>query len=59
MRRIAVGGVLVQALIELDPQYPSLTEDDRKAIQDARATLVAQAPPGAADDPFVAAHAGD
>ena len=57
--RIAVGGVLVQALIELDPQYPSLTDDDRKAIQDARATLVAQAPPGAADDPFAAAHAGD
>jgi PPK2 family polyphosphate:nucleotide phosphotransferase len=57
--RIAVGGVLVQALMELDPQYPALTKDDRKAIKDARATLVAQAPPGAADDPFAAAQAAD
>jgi hypothetical protein len=45
--------------MELDPQYPALTKDDRKAIKDARATLVAQAPPGAADDPFAAAQAAD
>jgi PPK2 family polyphosphate:nucleotide phosphotransferase len=57
--RIAVGGVIVQALLELDPQYPSLTDKDRQAIHEARDTLVAQAPPGAAPDPFAAAHAGD
>jgi PPK2 family polyphosphate:nucleotide phosphotransferase len=57
--RIAVGGVIVQALLELDPQYPSLTDEDRQAIHEARDTLVAQAPPGAAPDPFAAAHAGD
>jgi PPK2 family polyphosphate:nucleotide phosphotransferase len=53
--RIAVGAVIVQALVELDPQYPSLTDEDRQALRDARDTLVAQAPPGEPDDPFQAA----
>jgi PPK2 family polyphosphate:nucleotide phosphotransferase len=57
--RVAVGGVIVQALLELDPRYPSLTDEDRQAIHEARDTLVAQAPAGAAPDPFAAAHAGD
>jgi PPK2 family polyphosphate:nucleotide phosphotransferase len=54
--RIAVGTVIVQALVELDPQYPSLSDDDRQALREARAALVAQAPPGAAADPFEAAR---
>jgi PPK2 family polyphosphate:nucleotide phosphotransferase len=54
--RIAVGAVIVQALTELDPQYPSLTNEDRTALGEARATLVAQAPTGAPADPFKAAQ---
>ena len=54
--RIAVGAVIVQALVELDPQYPSLSDEDRQALREARAALVAQAPPGAAADPFQAAQ---
>jgi hypothetical protein len=57
--RIAVGAVIVQALVELDPQYPSLSDEDRQALREARAALVAQAPAGAAADPFQAARSGD
>jgi hypothetical protein len=57
--RIAAGAVIVQALVELDPQYPSVSDEDRQALGEARAELVAQAPPGAAADPFEAAHASD
>jgi PPK2 family polyphosphate:nucleotide phosphotransferase len=56
--RIAVGIVIVQALLEIDPQYPSLSEEDRVALAEARATLVAEAPPGAPADPFQASQAG-
>jgi PPK2 family polyphosphate:nucleotide phosphotransferase len=55
--RIAVGMVIVQALVELDPQYPSLSDDDRRALAEARTSLVAQAPAGAAPDPFQASQA--
>ncbi len=54
--RIAVGAVIVQALAELDPQYPSLTDEDRESLRQAREILVAQAPPGAPADPFKAAQ---
>jgi PPK2 family polyphosphate:nucleotide phosphotransferase len=56
--RIAVGIVIVQALLELDPQYPSLSDEDRRAVGEARAALVAQAPSGAPADPFAAARGG-
>jgi polyphosphate kinase 2 (PPK2 family) len=56
--RIAVGIVIVQALVEIDPQYPSLSDEDRRALAEARAMLVAQAPPGAPADPFEASQAG-
>ncbi len=55
--RIAAGAAIVQALVELDPQYPSLSDEDRRALGEARAALVAEAPPGAPADPFAAAHA--
>jgi PPK2 family polyphosphate:nucleotide phosphotransferase len=52
--RIAVGAVIVQALVELDPQYPTLSDEDRQALKQAKADLVAEAPAGAAADPFAA-----
>ena len=57
--RIAAGAVIVRALVELDPQYPSVSDEDRKALQEARDALVAEAPPGAAADPFKASQAAD
>jgi PPK2 family polyphosphate:nucleotide phosphotransferase len=55
--RIAAAAVIAQALLDLDPQYPTVSDADRQALSEARAALVAEAPPGAAADPFQAAHA--
>jgi PPK2 family polyphosphate:nucleotide phosphotransferase len=55
--RIAAAAVIVQALVELDPQYPAVSDDDRRALREARAALAAEAPPGAPADPFEAAQA--
>ena len=41
---IAVGAVLVHALMEIDPQYPMLGAAERDALQRVRAELEAQAP---------------
>ena len=52
--RIAVGAVLVNALMELDPQYPTVSPEAREALLQARAQLEAEAPRGAASDPYQA-----
>jgi PPK2 family polyphosphate:nucleotide phosphotransferase len=57
--RIAVGAVLVQTLIEIDPQYPVIDATTRKSLQQARLELAAQAPAGAATDPSEQQHAKD
>jgi PPK2 family polyphosphate:nucleotide phosphotransferase len=49
---LAVGAVLVHALMEIDPQYPILDAAEREALQRARAQLEAQAPDGAPADPY-------
>jgi Polyphosphate kinase 2 (PPK2) len=46
--RIAVGAVLVKTLAEIDPQYPTLDPEARRALQEARAQLEAEAANGAA-----------
>jgi PPK2 family polyphosphate:nucleotide phosphotransferase len=51
--RIAAAAVLGHALMELDPTFPSVTDEERQALLDAKAKLTAQAPAGAAPDPFV------
>ena len=50
--RICVGAILVEALEELDPQYPEVTEEQRRLERDARAALIAEAPPGGKADPI-------
>jgi PPK2 family polyphosphate:nucleotide phosphotransferase len=50
--RIAAGAVLVHRLVEIDPRYPTLDGEARAALRDARAKLEAEAPAGAAPDPF-------
>ena len=50
--RICVGAILVQALRELDPRYPEVTEEQLREELEARDVLMAEAPPGAAPDPM-------
>jgi PPK2 family polyphosphate:nucleotide phosphotransferase len=56
--RICAGAVLANALIDIDPQFPTVSEDAVRALADAKRELVAEAPDGAAPDPFAAAHDG-
>jgi PPK2 family polyphosphate:nucleotide phosphotransferase len=55
--RIAAGAVIADALIDLDPRYPTIDEEAREALQEVKRTLEAEAPPGAAADPFTASEA--
>ncbi|MGW1339539.1 polyphosphate kinase 2 family protein [Kribbella sp. NPDC002412] len=50
--RIAAAAVLANTLIELDPRYPTVSEEARDALQEIKVTLEKQAPEGAAADPF-------
>jgi PPK2 family polyphosphate:nucleotide phosphotransferase len=50
--RICVSHVLAHSLIELDPQYPKVTPEQQREEREAKAELLAQAPEGAAADPF-------
>ena len=56
--RICAGAVLAHTLIDIDPQFPTVDADARRDLEVARQELVAQAPKGAAPDPFAAAHDG-
>ena len=53
--RVAAGAVIATALIELDPHYPKLGDDALRDLQEAKRQLEADAPDGAAADPFEAA----
>jgi PPK2 family polyphosphate:nucleotide phosphotransferase len=50
--RIGAGAVLVQALMEIDPQFPRVSKGQRDALMEIKHELEAQAPAGAAPDPF-------
>jgi len=50
--RIAAGAVIANTLIEIDPRYPKVGKKAREALQEIRRDLEAQAPEGAAADPF-------
>ena len=52
--RLAAGAVIAHALIQLDPQYPRLGDDALDDLQHAKLRLEAEAPSGAAPDPFEA-----
>ena len=55
--RICAAAVLAHTLIEIDPQYPVVSTDRRQQLQAVRGELEAEAPKGAAPDPYAAAHA--
>ena len=50
--RIAAGAVIVNALMELDPQFPVVSDEARNDLQEVKKELEAEAPKGAAPDPF-------
>jgi PPK2 family polyphosphate:nucleotide phosphotransferase len=52
--RVAAAAVIAQALIDIDPQYPTVGEDKLRDLQLAKVQLEAEAPDGAAPDPFAA-----
>jgi len=52
--RIGAGGVIANALIDIDPQYPTLDADANRDLQAAKVELESEAPDGAAPDPFEA-----
>ena len=56
--RICAGAVLAHALIDIDPQFPTVSEDAVRALDAAKRDLEAEAPDGAAPDPFAVAHDG-
>ena len=56
--RICAGAVLVNTLIEIDPQYPQVSEEARGQLLEVKAELEAQAPKGAQADPFAAKETG-
>ena len=54
--RLAVGSILVHTLMEVDPQYPVVSEEARRDLAAVKAQLEAEAPEGAAADPFAERH---
>jgi len=42
--RIAAGAALVQALVDIDPQFPAPDDDERRALRAARKRLEAEGP---------------
>ena len=48
--------MIAKTLIDLDPRYPSMSDAARRELQEVKALLEAQAPEGAAPDPFEAAE---
>lgn len=54
--RICASAVLAHTLIEIDPRYPTVSAAAQKGLRSAKRELEAEAPKGAAADPFAAAH---
>jgi len=55
--RVCAAAVIVEALIDIDPQYPRVSREDREALEAERLALEAEAPKGAPVDPFLASGA--
>ena len=50
--RLAVGLVLARTLLEIDPHFPRVTKEHREGLLEVKHALEAEAPEGAAPDPF-------
>jgi PPK2 family polyphosphate:nucleotide phosphotransferase len=56
--RIAAASVLVHALMEIDPRFPSVSDQERQAQLKVRRQLEAEAPKGSPADPFEQGRGG-
>jgi PPK2 family polyphosphate:nucleotide phosphotransferase len=56
--RLCVAAILANTLIELNPQYPTLSDEARRELMAAKAALEAEAPKGAVPDPVEAQQGG-
>ncbi|MFD1534067.1 polyphosphate kinase 2 family protein [Pseudonocardia aurantiaca] len=56
--RICVGAVLAHTLIEIDPRYPTVSDEARHNLGVVKRELEAEAPEGAAPDPYIAGRNG-
>jgi PPK2 family polyphosphate:nucleotide phosphotransferase len=54
--RICAAAVLAHTLIEIDPQYPTVSEERRRDLLAVRAELEDEAPRDAERDPYAAGH---
>ncbi|WP_236790928.1 polyphosphate kinase 2 family protein [Amycolatopsis sp. GM8] len=57
--RICAAAIMVHTLIDIDPQYPTVSAEARADLLDVRKRLEKEAPKGAAADPYekkIAAH---
>ncbi len=52
--RICAAAVLAHTLVEIDPRYPDVSPEARTALRAAKEALEAEAPQGAAADPYAA-----
>ncbi len=50
--RIAAAAVIAHALMEIDPRFPAVDDEQRRNLLEVKAALEAEAPKGAAPDPF-------
>jgi len=50
--RMCASAVIANALIEIDPRYPEVSEAARRELAEAKKELEEEAPKGAAPDPF-------
>ena len=54
--RVAVGLVIACTLVELDPRFPRVSEQQGEVLLEVKHELEAQAPEGSAPDPFAASQ---
>jgi PPK2 family polyphosphate:nucleotide phosphotransferase len=54
--RLSVGAVLANALMEIDPQFPTVSGPVHKELLAAKEELELEAPAGAPADPYAAEH---
>ena len=56
--RIAASSVIVEALMQIDPHFPTVDAQARRRLAEAKARLEAQAQAGAAADPYAEEREG-
>jgi alpha-beta hydrolase superfamily lysophospholipase len=50
--RICVSAILAHTLMKIDPKFPVVTPEQQQTLLETKAALEAEAPDGAAADPF-------